>query len=134
MRRILLGVASVAVVAVSCGPASPAPDASLSLQAADRIASVGKSQDWYGLVRLVDGRPDATWTGGRPTGYVQVIVASGVDPNSPMVARACLAILDAVDNPRYGPSLNVTAVILVNNNLQHECLPGAGTGSPPGSP
>ena len=95
----------------ACGLAHgvPGPDPSGSVAVSNRIAAVGRGQDWYAAINLLNGRPDATRYQGDWS-YVQVRVAPGVDPDSAIVSRACDAIAAAVNDAKYGPPLDVTSI------------------------
>jgi len=117
------------LVAASCGPAVPVRDASASLAVADRIVAIGHGQDWYAALELVDSRPDVDWNGPN-LGPVIISLVSGIDPGSSIASRACLAILDGVTNPKYGPAFNVEEVIVLGSSSQHECWTPLATRSP----
>jgi hypothetical protein len=125
--RFLTTVLAIALSLAACGLSvgGPGPDPSGSLAVSDRIAAIGKGQDWYAAINVVNGRPDATrYQGGWS--YVQVRVAPGVDPGSAIVARACDAIATAVNNPKYGPSVDVTSIELIpiemtESSSSHKC-------------
>jgi hypothetical protein len=124
--RVLTTVLAIALSVAACGLSvgGPGPDPSGSLAVSDRIAAIGKGQEWYATINLVDGRPDATkYQGGWS--YVQVRVAPGVDPGSEIVARACDAVAAAVNNPKYGPALDVTSIELIpietTNSSSRKC-------------
>ena len=135
MRQLLAFAAMAAIVAgcVAGRTVLPTPDASASLAVSNRIAAIGQGQDWYSVIQQLDGRPDARKVG-PATAFapVEVRLNPGVDPESSIVSRACDAIAAAVDNPRYGPSLEVSNVTLINGAGSHWCRPPEET--LPGSP
>ena len=109
--RVLTTVLAIALSVAACGLAHgvPGPDPSGSVAVSNRIAAVGRGQDWYAAINLLNGRPDATrYEGGWS--YVTVRVAPGIDPDSAIVSRACDAIAAAVNDAKYGPPLDVTSI------------------------
>jgi hypothetical protein len=126
MRQLLALTAIAAIVAgcVAGRTVLPTPDASASLAASNRIAAIAQGQDWYSVIQQLYGRPDARKDGpANAFAPVEVRLNPEVDPGSPMVARACDAIAAAMDNPRYGPSLEVSEVTLINFAGSHWCRP-----------
>lgn len=135
--RQLLALAAVGAIVVGCVPGRtvlPTPDASASLAVSTRIAEIGRGQDWYGAIHQLSGRPDAAKIGPEDGFFpVEVQLNRGVDPVSPLAVRACDAIAAAVNNPKYGPSLQVSIVTVINNVGSHDCRPPADTEQGPPS-
>jgi hypothetical protein len=104
------------LIASSCGGDSVgAPDASASSAVSDRIALVGQGQDWYKAINLVNGRPDAVKMGPLiDYAPAEVRLAPGIEPEDPLVSRACEAIGTALNSARFGPPLNVTTIDVFN--------------------
>lgn len=122
-RLIWAVLLAVTLAAASCGPAVPVPNASASLAVSVRIATLGRGQDWYAALKLVDSRPEVEWNGPN-LGPVYVWLASGIDPGSAIASRACQAILEGLTTTHDGPALNVDTVIVQNPPAQHECWTG----------
>jgi hypothetical protein len=95
----------------ACDMGGPGPETSWSRAVSDRIAAVGRDQDWYAVIGLVNGRPAVVECQGDCSD-VMVRLTEGVESGSPLVVRACRAIAAAVNSTQYGPSLNVTQVDL----------------------
>ena len=129
--RQLLALAAVGAIVVGCVPGRtvlPTANPSMSLAVQNRIEAIGQGQDWYGVIHQVGGRPDAIRLGPPEAwSYVQVNLNQGVDPGSPIAVRACDAIAGVVNDPRYGPSLQVLYVTLLGRNRSHDCRPPADT-------
>jgi hypothetical protein len=126
MRQLLV-LAAIAAIVAGCVPGRtvlPTPDPSASLAVSNRIAAIGQGQDWYGVIQQLDGRPDARKVG-PATAFapVEVRLNPGVDPESSIVSRACDAIAAVMDNPQYGPSLEVSEVTLINGAGSQWCRP-----------
>ena len=119
-----LALAAVGLTLAAC-TRLPTANVELSRQVADRIAAVGQGQEWYAALKLVDSRPDVAWDG-PDTYYVQVTLATGVDPGTSASARTCKAVLDAITNPEHGTPFPVDEVELDSDKYSHECwIPGA---------
>jgi hypothetical protein len=128
MRRLLALVAIGALV-VGCGTVLATPDPSASLAVSIRIAAIGQGRDWYGVIHQINGRPDVIKIGPLDCYCeIRVTLAPGVDPGSSIALSACDAIANAVDDPRYGPSLEVSVVTVINSRGSHDCRPPQGPG------
>ncbi len=130
-RPFAVGAVLIALIAAACGPAVPSADPSGSASVASRIVILGNGQDWYRAINLVNGRPDAIRYSGD-WARVQIRVAPGMDVNAPLVARACDAIAAGLNDPAYGPSLQVNLVELYavessNREPTYDCRPLAST-------
>jgi hypothetical protein len=94
----------------------------MSVAFSTRIAAAGIGQDWYGDISLVDQRPDAIKRGrdvDLETAEIRLI--PGVNPQSPTIARACRAIAAVVNDPKFGPPLNITEIDLYNAIGTYSC-------------
>jgi hypothetical protein len=128
--RLLLTSAAIAATVAGCAlPGvnhAMTPDASASLAISNRIAVIGQGQDWYGVIHQLNGRPDARKDGpASEFAPVTVWLNQEVEPGSSTVARACDAIANGVNDPKYGPSLEVSEVTLINGAGSHWCRPPA---------
>lgn len=123
-----MALTAVALITAACTHV-PATNASLSLEVADRLTTVGDGQGWYTALKLVGSRPDVAWAGPGELD-AEVTLAAGIDPGSSIASRACMAILDAVNNPKYGPPFGIGEIDLLGEKYSHECREPEASGSP----
>ena len=116
-----LAVLAIALFAEGCTHL-PQADPSMSLAFSSRIAAAGIGQDWYSDISLVDQRPDAIKRGTDvDLAPAEIRLVPGVDPQSPAIARACKAIAAVVNDPKFGPPLNITSMDLYNDLGSYSC-------------